>query len=299
MESNLQIVWIERLSLVKHPLPASPYSPGQEAEEENNPSSLGAFAGGVPRRGEGVLIPVSNPTTFILQNTTLLPVPLVPEIHLHLAHEAVPLWQKTEDELGEIGLPPPFWAFAWAGGQALARYVLDNPETVKNKHILDLASGSGLVGIAAMIAGAESVLAADIDRFATAAIELNFLANGFPLSRHSREGGNPAKPKAQKRGARLRGHDEWRVTQVNLLDCVPPQIDIILVGDLFYEKFTAERVFAWLTTAKSQGTHILIGDPGRSYLPKDQLIKLSEYNVPVTRDLEDADIKRTAVWSLA
>jgi predicted nicotinamide N-methyase len=242
---------------------------------------------------------VSNPTTFILANTTLLPVPLTPEIHLHLAHEAVPLWQKTEEELGEIGLPPPFWAFAWAGGQALARYVLDHPETVANKHVIDLASGSGLVAIAAMMAGAENILAADIDHFAAAAIELNVLANGFPLFRHSREGGNPAKPQTLKRGTRLRGHDEWKVTQVNLLNEPPPTIDTILVGDLFYEKSTAERVFAWLTQAKSNGTRILIGDPGRSYLPKDKLTKLAEYNVPVTRDLEDAEIKRTAVWALA
>jgi predicted nicotinamide N-methyase len=212
-----------------------------------------------------------NPTTFILQNTTLLPVPLTPEIHLHLAHEAVPLWQKTEEELGEIGLPPPFWAFAWAGGQALARYVLDNPETVKNQHVLDLASGSGLVAIAAMKAGATDVLAADIDNFAVSAIAVNAKANAVTIT----------------------------TTSTDLLQSPPPNIDIILVGDLFYEKSTAERVFAWLTKAKAEGIHILIGDPGRSYLPKDKLIKLAEYNVPVTRDLEDADIKRTAVWSLA
>ncbi len=212
-----------------------------------------------------------NPTTFILANTTLLPVPLTPEIHLHIAHEAVPLWQKTEDELGEIGLPPPFWAFAWAGGQALARYVLDNPETVKNKNVLDLASGSGLVAIAAMKAGATAVLAADIDNFAIAAIAINAKANAVSVT----------------------------TTATDLLQSPPPQIDAILVGDLFYEKSTAEHVFAWLTNAKAQGTNFLIGDPGRSYLPKDKLIKRAEYNVPVTRDLEDADIKQTAVWALA
>ena len=214
---------------------------------------------------------VTDPTTFILENTTLLPVPLTPEIHLHLAHEAVPLWQKTEDELGEIGLPPPFWAFAWAGGQALARYVLDNPETVANKHVIDLASGSGLVAIAAMKAGADYVLAADIDSFAVAAIALNAKANKIAIT----------------------------TTSTDLLQSPPPVIDTILVGDLFYEKSTAESVFAWATRAKAQGTFVLIGDPGRSYLPKDKLTKLAEYNVPVTRDLEDAEIKRTAVWSLA
>ena len=214
---------------------------------------------------------MTDPTTFILENTTLLPVPLTPEIHLHLAHEAVPLWQKTEDELGEIGLPPPFWAFAWAGGQALARYVLDNPETVANKHVIDLASGSGLVAIAAMKAGANYVLAADIDSFAVAAIALNAKANKIAIT----------------------------TTSTDLLQSPPPVIDTILVGDLFYEKSTAESVFAWATRAKAQGTFVLIGDPGRSYLPKDKLTKLAEYNVPVTRDLEDAEIKRTAVWSLA
>jgi predicted nicotinamide N-methyase len=214
---------------------------------------------------------VIDPTTFIRENTTLLPVPLTPEIHLHLAHEAVPLWQKTEEELGEIGLPPPFWAFAWAGGQALARYVLDHPETVKNKTVLDLASGSGLVGIAAMKAGATSVLAADIDNFAVAAIAINAKSNAVIIT----------------------------TTAIDLLQSPPPHMDTILVGDLFYEKSTAERVFAWLTQAKIKGSQILIGDPGRSYLPKEKLIQLADYNVPVTRDLEDAEIKRTAVWTLA
>ena len=212
-----------------------------------------------------------NPTSFILQNTTLLPVPLTPEIHLHLAHEAVPLWQKTEEELGEIGLPPPFWAFAWAGGQALARYVLDHPEIVQNKTVLDLASGSGLVAIAAMKAGASSVLAADIDNFAVAAVALNAIHNQVELSS----------------------------TSVDLLDSYPQHHEVILVGDLFYEKSTASRVYEWLLKAHQSGVLVLIGDPGRSYLPKEKLTKLAEYDVPVTRDLEDAEIKRTAVWVLA
>ncbi len=213
-----------------------------------------------------------NATAFILDNTTLLPVPLVPEIHLHLAHEAVPLWQKTEDELGAIGLPPPFWAFAWAGGQALARFVLDNPETVRGKHVLDLASGSGLVAIAAMQAGAAKALAADIDAFAVAAISLNAQHNQLC--------------------------DFLEITQYDLLQSPPQPFDTILVGDLFYEKTTAEKVFEWLTMAKANGAFILIGDPSRSYLPQDKLAKIAEYNVPVTRDLEDAEIKRTAVWRL-
>ncbi len=235
-----------------------------------------------------------NPATFIRANTTLLPVPLTPEIQLYLAHEAVPLWQKTEEELGKIGLPPPFWAFAWAGGQALARYVLDNPETVSGKRVIDIASGSGLVAIAAMKAGAASVLAADIDEFAVAATELNIACNPLPNVRHSGESRNLS----SHADSGFRRNDGFSVTSEDLLQSPPPNVNTILVGDLFYEKSTAEKVFTWLSKAKAQGTHVLIGDPGRSYLPKDKLTKLVEYNVPVTRDLEDAEIKRTAVWEL-
>jgi predicted nicotinamide N-methyase len=197
--------------------------------------------------------------------------PLVPEVKLHLAHEAVPLWQKTEEELGEMGLPPPFWAFAWAGGQALARYVLDHSSSVENLKVLDLATGSGLVAIAALQAGAANTAAADIDEFATTAALMNAELNRVSLD----------------------------IRLEDLLYQQPPATDVILVGDLFYEKSLAERCLAWLRQAQGQGTRIFIGDPGRSYLPKEQLEKLAEYNVPVTRDLEDAEIKRTAVWRLA
>lgn len=207
---------------------------------------------------------------FIRQNTSLLAPPLVPEVLLHLAHEAVPIWQKTEEELGEIGLPPPFWAFAWAGGQALARYVLDHPALVAGKTVLDLATGSGLVGIAAKKAGAEAVLAADIDLFATAATRLNAQANDVVLD----------------------------ITDDDLLQGRPGNFDVILVGDLFYEKDLAARVQTWLGQARKQGALALIGDPGRSYLPKSALTHVVDYNVPVTRELEDSEIKRTAVWRL-
>jgi predicted nicotinamide N-methyase len=207
---------------------------------------------------------------FILTHTTLLPVPLCSEIQLHLAHEAVPLWQKTEEELGELGLPPPFWAFAWAGGQALARYVLDNPEIVRGKRVIDLASGSGLVAIAAMKAGAAHALAADIDAFANAAIALNAQHNQV----------------------------EATATTDDLLESEFQHVDVILVGDLFYEKSIASRCYDGLLKAYQTGIQVLIGDPGRSYLPKDKLTKIAEYNVPVTRDLEDAEIKRTAVWTI-
>lgn len=208
---------------------------------------------------------------FIIENTRLMPVPLVPEIELHIAHEAVPLWQKTEEELGEMGLPPPFWAFAWVGGQALARYVLDNPETVQGKTVLDLASGSGLVGIAAMKAGAASVVAADIDRFALRAVAINAEANKVDVT--------PC------------GED--------LLAASPPEVDVILVGDLFYEMPVANRLMAWLETAAAREIGILIGDPGRSYLPRDRLVSCASYDVPVTRDLEDTELKNSQVWQLA
>jgi predicted nicotinamide N-methyase len=197
--------------------------------------------------------------------------PLVPEIKLHLAHEAVPLWQKTEEELGEIGLAPPFWAFAWAGGQALARYVLDHSSVVENLRVVDLATGSGLVAIAAVQAGSASIIATDIDEFATTAAAMNAVLNQVSLD----------------------------IKLEDVLHQQPPLADVILVGDLFYEETLATRCLAWLRQAQEQGAKVFIGDPGRSYLPRDQLEKLVEYNVPVTRELEDAEIKRTAVWQLA
>lgn len=215
---------------------------------------------------------IADPTTFIRANTRLLPVPLVPEICLHVADEAVPLWSKTEEELGAAGLPPPFWAFAWAGGQALARFVLDHRDHVAGRDVLDLASGSGLVAIAAMKAGAARVIAYDIDQFARTAIAINAADNDV---------------RVEARGDDLLG------------DAIAPDAQTILAGDIFYERDTAERAFAFLAAQAARGVTVLIGDPGRSYLPKDKLRKLTEYQVPVTRDLEDAEIKNTAVWTLA
>lgn len=211
-------------------------------------------------------------TAFILANTALMPVPLVPEIVLHVATEAVPLWSKTEDELNEAGLPPPFWAFAWAGGQALARYILDHPAEVAGKEVIDLASGSGLVAIAAMKAGARRVTGFDIDAFSRTAMALNARENKVEIA--------------------ISGDD--------LLDGrTAPSAQVILAGDIFYERDTAERAFAFLSAQSAKGALVLIGDPGRSYLPKDRLRRIADYNVPVTRDLEDAEIKNTAVWVLA
>lgn len=224
----------------------------------------------IERDMETLSRPISDKAAFILANTRPRPVPLVPEISLYIADEAVPLWQKTEDDLGEMGLPPPFWAFAWAGGQALARYVLDHAEIVRGKEVLDLASGSGLVAIAAMKAGARQVHAADIDAFACAAIDINAGLNGVILSVLSED--LLASP----------NDHPW---------------DVILAGDIFYERDTAERVFAFLSWHAERGATVLIGDPGRAYLPSSHLAKLAEYRVEVTRELEDNTIKRTSVWT--
>lgn len=219
---------------------------------------------------------IADKTAFIIANTRKHHVPLIPEIAIHLADEAVPLWHKTEEEIGEHGLPPPFWAFAWAGGQALGRHVLDHPELVRGKRVLDLASGSGLVGIAAMKAGATSVDVADIDAFARAAAALNAQINHVKLSLI----------------------EDDLLTQPVSTEPSGRRWDVILAGDIFYERDTAQRAFDFLTQHAVYGATILIGDPGRSYLPKDKLIRLANYSVPVTHDLEDAEIKQTSVWAL-
>ena len=213
---------------------------------------------------------ITDRRAFIVENTRLQSPPHAPELVLHLADEITPIWKLTEEALSEIGLPPPFWAFAWAGGQALARYVLDNPDVVAGRRVIDFASGSGIVAIAAKRAGAASVLAADIDAYCGAAIALNAAANGVEVD----------------------------FTDSNLLDAPAPAADVILAGDICYEKPLAERVMAWLTAARAQGAIVLIGDPGRTYFPKTGLIKLAEYQVATTRELEDFEVKKTSVWTL-
>lgn len=213
---------------------------------------------------------IPDPSAFIRANTRLQPVSHAPEIQLWLADEVTPIWRLTEEELGEMGLPPPFWAFAWAGGQALARYLLDHPEEVAGRRVLDFAAGSGLVGIAAMKAGAGSALCADIDPFCAAAVALNAEANGVALD----------------------------FTREDLLDAPPLGLDLICAADVFYEKPMAARVLAWLQAARELGTRVLIGDPGRTYFPKNGLVRLAEYTVPTTRELEDQEVKRSGVWAL-
>jgi predicted nicotinamide N-methyase len=210
---------------------------------------------------------LNDRAAFIRANTALIQPPLTPELRLHLASEIVPIWKSTEEELAAQGVPPPFWAFAWAGGQALARYVLDNDELVRGKRVLDFATGSGIVAIAVMKAGAASVLAVEIDDFAIAATLLNAEANGVRVEAEHRD---------------VVGVDGgW---------------DVVLAGDVCYERAMSERVFAWLTTLAVRGALVLIGDPGRNYLPKDRLEPLQTYEVQTTRELEDREIRRTTVY---
>jgi len=209
------------------------------------------------------------PSHFVFSNTVLTTPTLVPEIRLHLATEILPLWNKTEVEIEEKGLPPPYWAFAWAGGQALARYVLDNPGDVRGKRVLDFGAGSGIVAIAAAKAGASSVLAVDIDAFAAAAITLNARANDVEID----------------------------VRQKDVLQhgCL---WETILVGDMCYERPLAERLLAWLSAASRDGALVLLGDPGRNYFPKSGVEKLAHYQVATSRELEDRDVRATAVYRL-
>ncbi|MGI9476241.1 MAG: class I SAM-dependent methyltransferase [Hyphomicrobiaceae bacterium] len=211
--------------------------------------------------------------TFIEANTRMLRPPLVPEVTLHLAEESLPIWRKSEEELGEMNVPPPYWAFVWAGGQALARYILDTPETVTGKTVLDIGSGSGLVAIAAALAGAKRVIANDIDAFAIAACRLNAAANQAAVD----------------------------IVAVDLLACgsgapIVPSCDVALLGDLFYEKELAARALTFAAGARRDGSRVLVGDPRRSFFPVDRFTRCASYAVPVTRELEDSEIKKTTVW---
>jgi predicted nicotinamide N-methyase len=212
---------------------------------------------------------VNDPRDFVLANTALIAPPLVPEIRLHLATEVVPLWRKTEEELEAEGVPPPYWAFAWAGGQALARYVLDHPESVARKRVLDFGSGSGLLAIAATKSDAAGVLAVDIDRFAGAAIVLNAEANNVHVE----------------------------TTNEDIIDS-DGGWQTVLVGDMCYERPLAERLLVWLHKLTERGATVLLGDPGRSYFPKSGVEKLETYRVQTTRDLEDREIRETSVYRL-
>jgi predicted nicotinamide N-methyase len=207
---------------------------------------------------------------FVLRHTRLQPVPGLEEIRLHLADEVLPLWHAVQVETGDPDTPLPYWAVAWGGGLAVARYLRDHPEAVAGRRVLDLAAGSGLCAIAAAQAGASAAIAADIDAFATAAIAINARANAL------------------------------RVTVVgrDVTGEAPPDVDVILAGDCWYEAGLAARVLPWLRRAEDRGIAVLIGDPGRPHLPIDELVELAAYDVRTTTELEDLGLRQGRVYAL-
>ncbi len=211
-----------------------------------------------------------DPAAFIRANTAVEAPPLTPEIRLWLANEAIPLWEAGEAELAATGLPPPFWAFAWAGGQALARYLLDHTDEVAGKRVLDFAAGSGLQAIAAAMAGAAEVTASEVDAFATAAIRLNAALNGVEIA----------------------------VVEGDVIDRERTDWDLVLAGDVFYERDLAARVEPWLRRLAGDGITVLVGDPGRGFLPKAGLERVIAYAVKTDRALEDTDLRNAVVWRL-
>jgi predicted nicotinamide N-methyase len=211
-----------------------------------------------------------DPAFFIRRNTAIAAPPLVPEIRLYLATEITPIWQATEETLARTGVPPPFWAFAWAGGQALARYLVDHSANVTGRSVLDFGAGSGLVAIAAAKAGASSVLAAEIDHFAAAAIAANALLNEVVIS----------------------------VATEDLLDTVDLRWDVVTAGDVCYEQPMADRVTGWLRMLAARGALVLLSDPGRAYLPSAGLVERARYVVPTSREIEDREYRETVVWEV-
>lgn len=212
---------------------------------------------------------VADPGAFIAAQTAIAAPPLTPEIKLHLATEITPIWEATEATLARMNLPPPYWAFAWAGGQALTRFLIDHPDWVKGKRVLDFASGSGLSAIGAAKAGAASVQAAEIDDYAIAAIALNARINHVAID----------------------------LVREDLVG-VEPRWDVVLAGDVCYERPMAERVIAWFRVLAGRGVAILMGDPGRAYLPQSGLVELARYQVPTSLELEDRAMRETIVWRL-
>ena len=210
---------------------------------------------------------MQDPAAFVAAQTVLATPPLVPEIRLHLATEITPLWQATEARLAESGVAPPYWAFAWPGGQAVARHLLDHPALVAGKRVLDFAAGSGLAAIAAAMAGAASVEAAEIDALACAAIALNAAANGVAV--------------ACRAADLVDGPGAW---------------DVVLAGDVCYERPMAERVMPWLRRLAGRGALVLMGDPGRNYLPASGLAEVARLVVPTSRELEDRTERETVIW---
>lgn len=224
-----------------------------------------------------------DPLTFIKANMRIAPVPELPEIRLYAAHPASGLWRLTHQD-GQAAEPeeegteadefgpepqPPYWAYAWAGGAVLARYILDRPETVAGLRVLDLGAGSGLVGIVAAKAGASQVIASEIDRNGVAALALNAAANGVAVT----------------------------VVGEDITAGPPLPVDVVVAGDLFYRQDLADRVIHFLDRCLAADINVLIGDPGRAYLPRSRLRLLAEYQVPDVGEAKDAATKLSGVFS--
>ncbi len=212
----------------------------------------------------------ASPRAFVLRHTHLRPVPGLEEIRLHLADEVLPLWHALQVATDDPDAALPYWAVAWGGGLAIGRYLREHPEVVAGRRVFDVGSGSGLCAIASMHAGASEATGADIDAFAAAAIELNARANGRRVG----------------------------VVRRDVLDEEPPDVDVILAGDCWYDARLAERVQPWLRRARERGIDMLVGDPGRRYLPTDQLVELASYDVRTTADLEDLNLRQGRVYAL-
>ncbi|MGQ9371048.1 class I SAM-dependent methyltransferase [Azospirillum sp. A39] len=214
--------------------------------------------------------PAGTCAAFVRANTAVATPPLVPELRLHLATEVTPLWQATEETLQTSNLPPPYWAFAWPGGQAVARHIFDHPELVRGRRVVDFAAGTGLVAIAARLAGASHALALEIDAFALAAIALNADLNGVTVD----------------------------ATVEDLVGRPLADADVVLAGDVCYEKPMADRVLPWLRGLAAAGVTVLLGDPGRAYRPDRGLERVARYAVPTSLELEDRTVRETDVWRL-
>jgi predicted nicotinamide N-methyase len=207
---------------------------------------------------------------FILRQTRLRPVPGLEEIRLHLADEVLPLCHALQVETGDPDAALPYWAFAWGGGLGLATYLREHPDAVAGRRVFDIAAGSGLCAIAALEAGASEATGIDIDPFAITAIRLNARANGHRVA----------------------------VVEGDVLDDPPPDVDVILAGDCWYEASLAERMLPWLQRARDEGIAILTGDPGRRYLPADEFVEIARYDVRTTTELEDLALKTGRVFSM-
>jgi predicted nicotinamide N-methyase len=238
-------------------------------DRARTPGTVSAPQGAMRRAAAGASLAADHGEAFIRENCSLRPVPLVPEIVLHLADDAFRVWEEAERAAHGTELPAPFWAFAWAGGQAMARYILDHPEVAAGRSVLDLGSGSGVAAIAAALAGASTVLASEVDPIATAAIGLNAATNNVHID-----------------------------VAGDVLDGSGNEAAVLLAADVWYERELADRAITLLRRARDRGADVLVGDIGRAFLPRPLLRELAAYDVPVLAELENTSVKRVLILTL-